>query len=287
MNESLKKIGILTDTISDLPESISKRFEIEVIPVKIHIDEKTYLDKVEITDEEFFKLLQDPSIHAKTSQPSPYDFQVIFEKMLAKYETVVAIHASSELSGTFQSALMAKEAIGQKFSHRLVLIDTKQASMGEGIMVLRAAEMVAEGSLVPEIVKELDRISGVIKTRFVPDTLTYLQRGGRIGKASAFLGNILNIKPLLGVDKVVYPVEKIRGSKNVVPKLIEQLKQSLKPTDKFKACILSLNMPEDATALESQINEDARVQEIVHAKVGPSIGCHVGPKVIGLIWYTL
>ena len=154
-------------------------------------------------------------------------------------------------------------------------------------MVLKAAEMVAEGALVPEIVKELDRISGVIKTRFVPDTLTYLQRGGRIGKASAFLGNILNIKPLLGVDKVVYPVEKIRGSKNVVPKLIEQLKQSLKPTDKFKACILSLNMPEDAAALENQINEDGRVQEIVHAKVGPSIGCHVGPKVIGLIWYTL
>ena len=88
MNEGLKKIGILTDTISDLPESISKKFGIEVIPVKIHIDEKTYLDKVEITDEEFFKLLQDPSIHAKTSQPSPYDFQVIFEKMLTKYETV-------------------------------------------------------------------------------------------------------------------------------------------------------------------------------------------------------
>ncbi len=287
MESTKKTIGILTDSISDLPDAIAKQYGIEVIPVKLHIDDKTYLDKVDITDEQFFEILKNEHVHAKTSQPGPYDFQVIYERMLEKYEKVLSIHASSELSGTFQSAVMARESIGGKLADRIVLFDTKQASMGEGMMVIRAAEMLASGSGLEKIVAELERIAGVIKTRFVPDTLTYLQRGGRIGKASAFVGNILNIKPLLGVDKIVYPVEKIRGGKNVVPKLLEQVSDSIKPSDSFVACILNLNMSEDAAKIESELARDKRLKGIVHAKVGATIGCHVGPKVIGLIWYTL
>lgn len=282
----LKRIGILTDSISDLPDSIAKEHGIWVLPVKLHIDEKTYLDKVEITDEEFFKILAEGKAQTKTSQPSPYDFQVIFEKMLKEYESIIAIHASSELSGTFQSALMALQAIGDAAA-RVHLFDSKQASMGEGLMVIKAAELAREGAEPKQIISELEKVAANIRTRFVPDTLTYLQRGGRIGKASAFLGNILNIKPLLGVDKVVYPVEKIRGSRNVVPKLIEELKADLKPQDKFKACILNLNMDDDAAVLQKAVEGDERFRGLVHAKVGATIGCHVGPKVIGLIWYRM
>ncbi|HOA15932.1 MAG TPA: DegV family protein [Bacillota bacterium] len=287
MESTKRTIGILTDSISDLPEEIAKQYGIEVIPVKLHIDDKTYLDKVDITDEQFFDILKNEHVHAKTSQPGPYDFQVIYERMLAKYEKVLSIHASSELSGTFQSAVMAREALGGETAERVMLFDTMQASMGEGMMVIKAAEMLASGSGIHDVLTELERIAGIIKTRFVPDTLTYLQRGGRIGKASAFVGNILNIKPLLGVDKVVYPVEKVRGGRNVVPKLLEQLRDSLKPSDSFVACILNLNMPEDSAKMESELKLDKRLKGILHAKVGATIGCHVGPKVIGLIWYTL
>jgi len=280
------KIGIVTDSIGDLPDEIAAKYGIEVVPVRIHIDEKTYIDKVEIKVEDFFKMIESSSVVAKTSQPSPFDFEVAYEKMLDKYDELISLHASAELSGTFQSALMAKEALGEK-GGRITLIDTKQASMGEGLMVLKAAEMLAGGSGTSEVAKEIERISSVIKTRFVPDTLTYLQRGGRIGKASAFLGNILNIKPLLGVDKIVYPVEKIRGGKNVVPKLLEQLRGSLKPDDAFMACILSSNMPDETAEVEKQVKADVRLKGLVHAKVGATIGCHVGPKVIGIIWYTL
>ncbi|MBP7110105.1 MAG: DegV family protein [Firmicutes bacterium] len=287
MESTKRTIGILTDSISDLPEEIAKQYGIEVIPVKLHIDDKTYLDKVDITDEQFFDILKNEHVHAKTSQPGPYDFQVIYERMLAKYEKVLSIHASSELSGTFQSAVMAREALGGETAERVMLFDTMQASMGEGMMVIKAAEMLASGSGIHDVLTELERIAGIIKTRFVPDTLTYLQRGGRIGKASAFVGNILNIKPLLGVDKVVYPVEKVRGGRNVVPKLLEQLRDSLKPSDSFVACILNLNMPEDSAKMESELKLDKRLKGILHAKVGATIGCHVGPKVIGLIWYKL
>ncbi len=282
----LKRIGILTDSISDLPDSIAKEHGIWVIPVKLHIDEKTYLDKVEITDEEFFRILVDGKAQTKTSQPSPYDFQVVFEKMLREFEVVIAIHASSELSGTFQSAQMALQSMGEDAT-RIHLFDTKQASMGEGLMVIRAAELARDGAEPKQIISELEKVAANIRTRFVPDTLTYLQRGGRIGKASAFLGNILNIKPLLGVDKVVYPVEKIRGSRNVVPKLVEQLKSDLKPQDKFRACILNLNMDEDASELQKSVEADEGFRGLVHAKVGATIGCHIGPKAIGLIWYRL
>lgn len=287
MDEKLKKIGILTDTVSDLPDDIAAKYGIEVIPLKIHIDDKTYLAKKDITDEQFFKLLSSTSAVAKTSQPSPFEFQVAYESMLRRYEMILSIHASTELSGTFQSAQLAKDSIDPKLAERITLFDTGQASMGEGMMVVKAAEMAESGDEAHKIIKELMRISKVIKTRFVPDTLKYLERGGRIGKASAFLGNILSIKPLLGVDKIVYPVEKIRGGRNVVPKLLEQLKGSLKASDKFRACILSSNMPDEEEQLRQAVSSDSRAVGIMDAKLGSVIGCHVGPKVIGLVWYTI
>lgn len=287
MEDKLKKIGILTDTVSDLPDDIAAKYGIEVIPLKIHIDDKTYLAKKDITDEQFFEMLSNTNTVAKTSQPSPYEFQVAYEKMLDAYERVLSIHASTELSGTFQSAQIAKDTLEGKLSDRITLFDTGQASMGEGLIVVKAAEMAEAGEEESKIIKELERISKVIKTRFVPDTLKYLERGGRIGKASAFLGNILSIKPLLGVDKIVYPVEKVRGGKNVVPKLLEQLGSSLKAADRFRACILSSNMPEEEEQLRKAVSSDGRVVDIMDAKLGSVIGCHVGPKVIGLVWYTL
>jgi DegV family protein with EDD domain len=285
MSNEIKKTGILTDTISDIPQEIVEALGIEIIPVKIHIGDETFLDRVEISSERFFEILVAGTVQPKTSQPSPYDFQVVFEKMLQKYEKVLAIHASAQLSGTYQSAVMAKEALAGKGGERIIVFDTMQASMGEGISVVKAAEMANEGADIEKILHQLESIAKTIKTRFVPDTLTYLQRGGRIGRASALLGNMLNIKPLLGVNKEVYPVEKVRGGKNVVPKLIEQLSSDIHPSDKYRVCILNSNMPAEMAQIEEWLKADKRMIGLMHAKVGPSIGCHVGPKVIGLIWY--
>lgn len=287
MDGKRARIGVLTDTIADLPDQFVAKYGINVIPVKVHVGDKTYLDKVEMTKEQFLKLLEKGAENPKTSQPSPYDFQVVFEKMLGEYDKIIAVHASSDLSGTFHSAVMAKEALGEKAEGRIALFDTRQASMGEGLIALKAGEMVYQGAEVDGILAELSRISSNMRTRFVPDTLTYLQRGGRIGKASAFLGNILSIKPLLGVDGQVYPIEKIRGGRNVVPKLVEQFKSDLGPSDRARVTVISSNMPEEHAALDKLINEDGRASEIIYASMGAAIGCHVGPKVIGLIWHKL
>jgi DegV family protein with EDD domain len=288
MNSKLRKqIGILTDSISDIPPALLKKYDLHVIPVKIHVGETTYLDKVDITDEQFFSIMEKGLEVTKTSQPSPYDFEVVYKDMLQKYDRILSIHASVQLSGILQSAMMAKAGFDEETAARIDIFDTRMASMGEGFAVLRAAELVAIGTEINVIKAEVEKVISSVTTRFVPDTLTYLQRGGRIGKASALLGNLLNIKPLLGVDVTVFPVEKIRGSRNVVAKIVEQVTSKIKPGKEIRACIINSNMPAEAVELEKQIKALYEVDEVLESKVGPGIGCHVGPKVIGITWYPI
>lgn len=222
------KVRIVTDSTSDIPEEVKKRLGISVVPLKVLFGEETFLDAVTITSEQFYEKLAQSSVLPTTSQPSPNEFSEVYERLIAEDadSPIISIHLSAALSGTYQSAVIAHSMLEQEAD--ITIIDSKSASYGFGLRVVRAAEMAQAGESKERIIEEIERLERSTNLYFLVDTLEYLQKGGRIGKASALIGSILNIKPILSLDKegVVLAVDKVRGSKKAMARIIELLKQT-------------------------------------------------------------
>ncbi|MDI3534547.1 MAG: fatty acid kinase fatty acid binding subunit [Thermosediminibacterales bacterium] len=280
----MKKIGIVTDSTADLPRNLIEHYGINVVALKVFFGQEEFKDGFDLTSQEFYEKLKTSPHHPRTSQPSPAEFKQVYQKLLKDYETIISTHLSSKLSGTYQSAKLASEMLGND----IVVIDSKQASMVLGLMVLEAARAVEEGLARNEVLKSVKEIADKIKVYFAVDTLEYLEKGGRIGRASAFLGNLLNIKPVLTlVDGEVSPVEKVRGSKKVLKKLIEKMESSIKPTSKIKVSVIHAADPETAEVLVQEINKRFNVEELILAELGAVIGTYVGPGTIGITFYEV
>ncbi|WP_040948605.1 DegV family protein, partial [Gorillibacterium massiliense] len=213
----MSSVRIVTDSTSDIPEEIRKRLNIELIPLKVHVGNKTFTDSVTIQPDDFYTLLAESKVMPKTSQPSPVDFVDIYRKLNKEPGTaIISIHLSSAMSGTYQSAVLAKSMLEEEAD--ITIIDSKSASYGIGIRVVKAAEAAMAGKSKEEILDMLDKLDGKFSIFFLVDTLEYLQKGGRIGKASAALGSLLNIKPILSINQAgeVCSVDKVRGHKKAV-----------------------------------------------------------------------
>ncbi|MBC8080014.1 MAG: DegV family protein, partial [Gorillibacterium sp.] len=193
-------VRIVTDSTADIPEDIRKRLNIEVVPLKVHFGTYTYIDSVTLGAKQFYDKLMVSTVSSTTSQPSPIDFLDAYKKLqIAEPKTpVVSIHISSALSGTYQSAMLARSMMDEVLD--ITIIDSKSASYGLGIKVVKAAEAAQEGRSKEEILKLLDEIDEKFSLYFLVNTLQHLHKGGRIGKAAAIFGSLLNIKPILSID---------------------------------------------------------------------------------------
>ena len=222
----------------------------------------------------------------KTSQPTPNDFEKVYKELLEENDHVISLHISNKLSGTVQSAFMARQDFPEEQQGRIHVIDTLTGAMGEGLIVNAAGESIEKGSMVDEVLSRIKRAidtSGII---WIPGSLKYLQKNGRIGGASALIGSILNIKPLIGCKESVYTVEKIRGLKNAVPKFIDYMKKKISPATKIVACIINNNMPKEAAELERAVKDNFNVTKMFHSGMGAGIGSHIGPDSFGVAWYA-
>lgn len=280
------RIALVTDSLSDLIPEIKNRYNVTIVPISIHFGEETFKDRVDITDEEFFQRLRAADIMPKTSQPSPVEFEEVFRRLLKDHDHVISLHISIKLSGTVQSAALARQSFTEEEQRRIHVIDTLTGAMGEGLIVNAAGEEIAKGSGIDRVLEEIKRAidsSGII---WIPGSLKYLHKNGRIGGASAFLGSILSIKPLIGCKESVYTIEKIRGLKNAAPRFIEYMKSKISPAASIVICIINNNMPREAKDLEEAVKVSFNISKIFRSGMGAGIGCHIGPDTFGVAWYT-
>jgi DegV family protein with EDD domain len=272
------QIIVVTDSTADISQEVRDELGIVMVPLKVHFGQDVYLDAVTIQSDEFFEKLSTSTDLPTTSQPSPADFMEVYEALLKEHQGVqiISVHLSSALSGTYQSAVLANSLLEQEGD--ITIIDSKIASYGYGLAVVKAARMAREGASKEEIIAEIARLREDVQLYFFLDTLEYLQKGGRIGKAAALFGSILNIKPILTVDSegMVAAVDKVRGQRKAMARIMELLKQD------FSGIPVNVTMAwaqQQGNAMELLELTKAHfdVREITYTKLGAVIGTHVGP----------
>jgi DegV family protein with EDD domain len=279
------RVRLVTDSTADIPQEICLSLGIEVVPLKVHFGNDTYRDGISLHADHFYELLAQSSGLPTTSQPSPVDFIEIYKKIIEEPDVkIISIHISSELSGTYQSAVLAKSLVSENAD--ITTIDSRSASYGMGGIVVAAAEAAKQGKSKEEILALIQKLTEQSKLYFLVDTLEYMQKGGRIGKAAALLGSLLKIKPILSMeDGEAVSVEKVRGHKAAVSRIIELLKQTEIAASKVRVMIAHSNDLEAARHLGALVAENFQLSSLSYTAIGPVIGTHVGPGTVAVFMF--
>jgi len=285
------KIGILTDSTCDLPENILKKHEINVIPLNVSLDKKQYKDQVDISSIDFFDKIKKSNELPTTSQPSAGEFGEIYSKLDEKYDHILSIHLSKHLSGTIQSA---KLALQNNPKLNVTIVDSKSASMGLGFLVILAAKLLKSNYKLDEIVNKLKKAREETQVYLTVDNLSFLQKGGRINKAESFIGNLINLKPILKLDynsTSVEPVDKVRGNKKTNKKFLNYIDDYINNNEAKDIYWFGLLYGEFEYAkefkekFENHLNTKDINYKYFKNNVGPVIGSHTGPSVYGIILF--
>lgn len=271
-------IKIVTDSGATLPPSIVREFDIGVVPLSVSFGNTVYRDGVDLTTEEFYARLRSSDVFPQTSQPSPQDFIAAYEPLLTAGHEIISIHLSSKLSGTYNSAVQASKMLE---GAPITVIDTLAVSVAEALLIV-AAQRFAEGGVGrEEIAARITAFRETMALLFVLDTLEFLKRGGRIGGARAFIGTMLQIKPILQiVDGVVEPFDRVRTRRRALNRLVEAL------VDRFGDRPVWLGVVHAEASDDAQMVYDAcarqlNVEYYVESVLGPSVGAHAGPGAVG------
>jgi DegV family protein with EDD domain len=278
-------VRIFADSASDLPLQFIKEHNVTLFPLVVQLDGKEYEDLLTIQPIEVFNAMRDGKV-ASTSQVSPHYFKEEFTKLAIEGQTGIYIAFSSELSGTCQTAMMVKAEVEEEYPNLdLTIIDTKCASLGVGLVVKTAVELLEKGATKEEILEGIQFSCKHMEHIFTVDNLEYLARGGRISKASAFVGGLLNIKPLLHVeDGKLIPLEKIRGNKKVIKRIMELIEE--RGVNLSEQTIAISHADAEATVLElkKQIEEKFGTKSVFINSIGSAIGAHVGPGTMAIFF---
>jgi DegV family protein with EDD domain len=273
-------IKIVTDSTNYLPPDEIKKHDIRVVPLNVHFGEdRVFQEGVTIDNDQFYAMLAEAPELPTTSQPSPGQFLQVFSELINAGHDVLCIVISSKLSGTYQSALDAKSMLPD--AHILV-VDTYSVASPLGLMVVTAAEMAARGCTMDEIVARVDQMRRDMKVYFVVDTLEFLQKGGRIGAARAFLGTLLKVKPILILDDgVVKPLDQVRTKRKAIQRLLSELESHVSPGQPVQAIAMHAQVPDEVRELEAEVRRHFNCQRTIFGEVGPVVGTHTGPGLLG------
>ena len=271
-------IRIVTDSVADLPQALASASDITVVPCYVIIGNETYKDGIEITADRFYSRLAGLSRLPSTSQPTIADFHDVYRRLLDQGHQIVSIHVSAKLSGTVNSATQAKAALGD--SSPIEIVDSQMASAAMALTVLTGARLAREHSDYLEVARRVRQSIVRTHTFFVVDTLEYLQKGGRIGKAQAFVGGMLKVKPILSIrDGEVHPLERPRSMERAKNRIIEMVRDM--------APIRQLNVSYStdrvqALALRAELAELVEPEHLVESRFGPVLGTYLGPNALGV-----
>ncbi len=272
-------IHLVTDSTAYLPEQVKQQYNIHTISLKICVGDDTYDEEGGITQDEFYRLLDDVATAPTTSQPSAGEFIELYSSLLGEEDEILSIHISSELSGTVPNALAAAQELAPD---RIHVFDSRLTSIGMEPLVISAAEALAAGKSLDEVLAMLERMRQEAAVFFSVDTLEYLHKGGRIGAASRFLGTLLNIKPVLYLaEGKIQPLDKVRTSKRARQRIVDEVAQAMGDRP-VRVAITHILAPEAAESVAAQAKERLNIVWMDTSEVGPVIGSHVGPGTIGI-----
>ncbi len=279
----MAQIRIATDSTADLPVALLREYDIAVIPLKIIFGEKVYRENVDLSTQEFYEKLAVSDKLPATSQPSPGEFQEFYEELTKDGSAVISIHISKLMSGTCQSAGIARATLAER---DITIIDSKLVSGALGIVVLEAARAAKAGKSKEEIMEIIHAMMKKVHIYLVVDTLEHLEKGGRIGKATAFLGAMLNIKPVLTIqDGLIAPYEKIRGKGKALDHIVELTKDYAEQHGNLRSMLMHANALEEAVKFHQKVSTESKCSEIIIADMGAVVGTHAGPGTIALFFY--
>ncbi|CAH2463962.1 DegV family protein [Bacillus mycoides] len=279
-------VKIITDSAADLPVELLQAYDIDLIPLRVYDEAETeYLDGVTLKSVTLLQKMREGAVY-KTSLPSLETFQEKFFSYAKEGNPCIYLAFSSELSGTYQSSVLIKKEVKETYTDLdLEIIDTKCASLGQGIVVLEAAKMAKEGASKEDILNRVAFLMEHMEHIFTVADLQYLVRGGRLSKVAGFIGGLLNIKPILNVEEgKLVPLEKVRGKKKVLSRIVDIMEERGKDLKDQTIGMTHGDDLETAEALKALITERFGCEVFIVNTIGAAIGAHTGPGALTLFF---
>lgn len=278
-------LTIITDSGADLPISYYEKNHVVLLPLKVQLDGKEYDDHLEIEPATVYQAIRSGQ-YPKTSQVPPNRFEELFTEMAQNKQDGIYIAFSSQLSGTYATAVMILNQVKEEYpDFNLTILDTKCASLGQGLVVMEAVQLASSGIPKEEVLAKLQFRSQHTESLVTVNDLDYLAKGGRVSKASAFVGGLLNIKPIINMeDGKLIPIEKIRGKKKVLHRLIELMKERGDHLDLQLVGISHADNEETVQEVKAMIESEFHPASITITDIGSAIGAHTGPGTIAIFF---
>jgi DegV family protein with EDD domain len=274
--------AIVLDSTADFPEAPDRFPNWRVVPLYVRFGDESYRDYVDLTPAEFYARLRTADELPTTSQPTPGDFLAAYEE-LAGYDRIYSLHISAELSGTYGSATTAADQAGEG---KVRTIDSGSASAAIAMLGLAVQRRLDSGTTDDEIDALIERYRRDARLLFTVDTLEFLRRGGRIGRASAWAGTLLHVKPILTIEREVVPLKRVRGNQKAMQTFVEEFTAKTEDRPTLRVGIAHADAPERAEALRTMVRGERPQAEVeVVTTLGAVVGTHAGPGTVGFFWF--
>jgi DegV family protein with EDD domain len=284
MNLTADNTAIVLDSTADFPDAAERFPSWRVVPLYVNFGTESFRDGIDLTSDQFYERLRASPQLPTTSQPTPTDFLACYSE-LAGYDRILSLHLAANLSGTFQSAGTAAAELGDG---RVRTIDTETASAGISLLALAIQRRLERGTTDEEVDELVERYKAEHGLLFTVDTLEYLARGGRIGRAKAFAGELLHVKPILSIRHgEVIPVKRVRGASKAFQEFIDALESQTKDEPALRIGIAHAAAPERAVELEKMVRDlRPKAQIDIETSLGAVLGTHAGPGTVGFFWFA-
>ena len=280
MNLTGENTAIVLDSTADFPDAREHFPNWRVVPLYVNFGTESFKDGVDLTAHEFYDRLRASNETPTTSQPTPGDFRAVYDE-LSGYERIISLHLASSLSGTYQSAVSAAD-------DRVRVIDSETASVAIAMLALAIQRRLDRGTTDEEIDELVTRYRDAHGLIFTVDTLEFLARGGRIGKAKAFAGQLMNVKPILSIrDGEVIPLKRVRGNRKAFQEFVDTLDSQTQDVPGLRIGIAHADAPERMAEIEKMVRDRRPHAQIdMETSLGAVIGAHAGPGTVGFFWFT-
>lgn len=272
---------IVTDSSCYLHPDLIAKYDVRIVPLKVHFGEEIFDEVSGISNEEFYHRLATANPFPTTSQPPAGEFKAAYEAALATGHDVLAMTLSGKISGTYSSAATAAEMLP---GAPITTFDSRSAGLGLGLMIVTAGDMLDAGCPLAEVLARLEQMRREMRVVFMVDTLDYLKRGGRIGAASAFVGTLLRIKPLLSLtDGEVLPLEQVRSKRKAISRLLAEIESHCPDAaHPVQMGIMHTQVPEDLDLLAGMVHGRLNIRRLLTGEIGPAVGTHTGPGTLAI-----
>jgi DegV family protein with EDD domain len=272
---SKRRFAVVTDSTADLPDEWRARYGIEVVPLKVIFGSETFRDRVDMTDDEFFRRLSAATKLPTTSAPSPGEFAEVYRRLAGEFDACISIHLGAQLSATVESARLGAQAVE---GFRVEVIDSETVTMPIAFLCKVAAESESLEAATTAVRARVPRA----RVLALLDTLRYLEMGGRLSRAQAMIGTMLDLKPLLLVaDREIKPVDRVRTRSRAISRMADYFRGEL-PVE--HVAVMHAQAPDEAETVAAGLREHMPGQEIPIGKIGCVLGTHTGPKALGVVY---